>query len=370
MKQQERKSNFELMRVVSMFFIVFWHVLLHTNIIHNSSGTLNYLSTFIYILISIHVNSFVLVTGYFQYNKKVKLRKITNLIGKVWFYNILFVVLTLILGFTILSNLEIINSTSILNIGGYWFINSYVALYLLTPLLNKFIEKSSQKEHKSIILVLFIIFSLVAVLTKQQTITNDGRTIIAFIFLYLVGAYFGKYPIQNSYHFRNNSKNKNQFIFLSLFFFFGVLNFICYHFGMSLTESSNSIIQDFGNTLVTSIDNFSSPILIIQSICYLLYFETLTIKSNFINKLSSLTFGIYLIHENKYVCSYIYPHFFEPITSMTGSSILIKLFLSAVLMFGVSALLEYFRQVITKLICKLPIIKKADKKITNYIHNF
>ena len=122
--KSERKSNFELMRVISMFFIVLWHVLLHTNIIQNSSGTLNYLSSFLYILISVHVNSFVLVTGYFQYNKTMKFRKVGNLIGKVWFYNLLFVILTLIIGFMSVDKLEIVQSTSILNMGGYWFINS------------------------------------------------------------------------------------------------------------------------------------------------------------------------------------------------------------------------------------------------------
>ena len=368
--KSERKSNFELMRVISMFFIVLWHVLLHTNIIQNSSGTLNYLSSFLYILISVHVNSFVLVTGYFQYNKTMKFRKVGNLIGKVWFYNLLFVILTLIIGFMSVDNLEIVQSTSILNMGGYWFINSYVALYLITPLLNKFISKATQKEHKKILIILFIVFSVVATLTKQQTITNDGRTIIAFIFLYLVGAYFGKYPIQHSYHFRNNSKNKNQLIFFSLFLFLGILNFVGYHFGQSLLESSNSLIQDFGRTLVTSIDNFSSPILVIQSVCYLLYFETLTIKSRAINHLSSLTFGIYLVHENKYVCSYIYPRFFEPITNFTGSGILVKLFIVAIVMFGISAIIEFGRQITTKFLCKLSFIKKINQRITHYIENF
>ncbi len=367
---QTRKSNFELMRIISMFFIVFWHVLLHTNIIHNATGTLQYLSTFIYILISIHVNSFVLVTGYFQYNKKMKIRKILNLMGQVWFYNILFVVLTLVIGFMTLSRLEIIQSTSFLNMGGYWFVNSYIALYLLTPLLNIFVEKASQKEHKMILAILFIIFSVVAVLTKQQTITNDGRTVIAFIFLYLIGAYLGKYPIQKSYHFRNNSKNKNQLIFLSFFFFFGILNFICYYFGNTLLTSSNTVIRDLGSTFVSSVDNFSSPILIIQSVCYVLFFETLTIKSRFINKFSVLTLGIYLVHENKYVCSYIYLRFFEPITSTTNSSILVKLFLIAIVMFLISAIIEWIRHTLAKLCSRLSVIKKLNKKITNYIRDF
>lgn len=365
--QNQRQSNFELLRIVSMFMIVFWHVLLHTYILNNSSGTLHYIASFIYILLSVHINSFVLVTGYFQYKKAVKVKKVINLIGQVWFYNVLFVLLTLILGFKDLTPLEIFKDSTFLNMGGYWFINTYIALYLLTPFLNKYIENATQKEHKNTILVLFLLFSIVATITNQMTITNDGRSIIAFIFLYLTGAYFGKYPIKNSYHFRYNSKNKNQLIFLFSFLGLGFINFVFYHFGLKIAQSDNGIIQDIGTTLVASIQNFASPILILQSISYFLLFETFSIKKNWINKISPLMIGIYLIHENKYVCEYIYPRFFEPITNSSPPSIIIKLFLAACVMFLLSMIGEFIRKTLAKKISKAKIILKTNQKITNYI---
>ena len=38
MKVKERESNFELMRVISMFMIVFWHVLVHGNVLAHTTG--------------------------------------------------------------------------------------------------------------------------------------------------------------------------------------------------------------------------------------------------------------------------------------------------------------------------------------------
>ena len=63
-----RQSNFELMRIVSMFMIVVWHFIMHSNLLARTSGALNLFLNFIYIAFSVHVNSFILVNGYFSFH--------------------------------------------------------------------------------------------------------------------------------------------------------------------------------------------------------------------------------------------------------------------------------------------------------------
>ena len=46
-KKNERFSNFELMRIISMFMIVVWHVIMHSDLIGRASGTLNFVLEFI-----------------------------------------------------------------------------------------------------------------------------------------------------------------------------------------------------------------------------------------------------------------------------------------------------------------------------------
>ena len=90
---KSRQSNFELMRIISMVFIVMWHFLYHGGLFNNSVGVTNYLSVILYALLIIHVNSFVLLTGYFNHDKSFKLSKIVKLNNSMWFYKVLILVL-------------------------------------------------------------------------------------------------------------------------------------------------------------------------------------------------------------------------------------------------------------------------------------
>ena len=67
MKKNARNANYDLMKILSMFFIVLYHVIVHGNVLANIHNYTLYLITEIVLLIClVHVNSFVLVTGYFQ----------------------------------------------------------------------------------------------------------------------------------------------------------------------------------------------------------------------------------------------------------------------------------------------------------------
>ena len=88
MKFSVRQSNFEFMRIVSMFFIIIWHIILHGGLI-NCTGVLKLAIDFIFLLVVVHVNSFVLLTGYFQCEKKFSLKKFFNVFKIAWFYKAL-----------------------------------------------------------------------------------------------------------------------------------------------------------------------------------------------------------------------------------------------------------------------------------------
>lgn len=108
-----------------------------------------------------------------------------------------------------------------------------------------------------------------------------------------------------------------------------------------------------------------------ESVVYLLLFETICIKSKFINKVASLTFGIYLIHENNFVFDYIYN--FLPLGttgSLSSLNVLIYLFATGIVIFTISAIIELFRQVLFKCINKIKIVQKIQNKCVSYIEKF
>lgn len=366
-----RNSNFELLRIVSMYLIVMWHFISHSNLLYNTSGTINTIINFIFIVTAIHVNSFILISGYFQYNKDFKLKKVISIVTTTWFYKLIYAIIFSFLGIISLSKtdwlffIQPINFTY--NYGEfYWFINMYIFLYLLSPFINLLIKAMSQKIHKNLIFILFIMLSLIPCITLNSTLSNTGYTISSFVMLYIIGAYFGKYKLKDNYHFKNYSKNKYQAIIILLFLISVFTSFLPYIIANQFSNYNNDffiyISKVFGNNTIS----FSSPFILIESILYLLLFETFNIKSKFINKVASLTFGIYLVHENKFLFSYIY----NLINFDNNKIIFYKIIIYPIIIFIISAIIEYIRQSLSKLITKTKIYKKFVNKIKNYIKAF
>lgn len=78
-KQNVRDSNYELMRVISMLMIVVWHILLHGLVEVQSTGILSFIIYLLEAFLVVHVNSYILVTGYYQCRKKFQLKKLIAL---------------------------------------------------------------------------------------------------------------------------------------------------------------------------------------------------------------------------------------------------------------------------------------------------
>ena len=84
---KERKSNFELLRILSMFLIVLTHCFEHTTWTNSSNMTSNILIN-ITRLGNVGVICFMLITGYFQSNSKIKRKSLITLIIEVLFYSV------------------------------------------------------------------------------------------------------------------------------------------------------------------------------------------------------------------------------------------------------------------------------------------
>ena len=92
MNKQESKYN--IMKIISMLLIIIYHIIFHGHMIENAtSDRLKIILEFIMLLSLVHVNSFVLITGYFQHNRELKKEKIFKLIRKGLEYSLLIVLL-------------------------------------------------------------------------------------------------------------------------------------------------------------------------------------------------------------------------------------------------------------------------------------
>ena len=189
--------------------------------------------------------------------------------------------------------------------------------------------------------------------------------------LYLIGAYFGKYKLKDNYHFKNYSKNKRQFILIVLLFLILMLDFFML-MTSSYLENNSSVFFTYVKSIIDCQKIiFSSPIIIFESLIYLLLFETFDFKSKFINNVSKLMFGVYLVHENLFVYNHIYKYL--PLGTsgeLYGKSVIVILFLMAIGIFIGSVIIEWFRQLLFNLIGKTKLAKNISNKFYDYIKAF
>lgn len=171
----KRNSTYDLMKIISMFLIVLCHVINHGNVLPNiDNPTLKLIVQLIFLFTLVHVNSFVLVTGYYQSTSTFKMSKVWSLINSSMFYKI---VIMFIFGVILKDNLEalfIFKELSPFNLNEYWFIQVYIYLYVLSPFINILIKSMTQKQHKSLLLVLTFMCSILPYITGNEAFVNTG----------------------------------------------------------------------------------------------------------------------------------------------------------------------------------------------------
>lgn len=366
MQIEKRQSNFELLRIISMLMIIFWHILIHGGIIANQSETLKVIISFIQPLLFVHVNSFILVTGYFQCNSKFRMSKVLQLNNAIWFYKAAIPFILVLFGGLTLSNLESIKLLSPISHYDYWFMTQYILLYLISPILNIIVHNINKEKYKKMLLLFFVVFSILPFITNQEVYpSSNGYTLLQFIVLYFIGAYFRKYNIDSNYYLKSISENSRRLIFLILFLFSGMISGF-----ITLSADSfigkNEIFSYIGNSFMNASNSYNNPFLIITSTAYFLYFGTFHFQNKFINLVSKLTLGVYLIHDNIYVRERIYDWLGFKSTSYS-CSILLKILLFTFLIFISCSIIEWIRQKVFYFIYTRKKSKKFRQRYRKYI---
>ncbi|MBQ9318539.1 MAG: acyltransferase family protein [Bacilli bacterium] len=366
-----RSSNFELMRIISMFFIILWHILMHGNVLENADNKalVNFLSIIMFIII-VHVNSYVIVFGYFQSKSKFKLSKLLKLFLQVVFYSFLILLIAIkmkwITDYSIVNFIENIIPSCFAN---YWFIHSYIIVYIFSDYLNMFIERLSRKEYKNLLIVLFVMLSIVPYVTGYRILGNDGYNYTNFIFLYFIGGYLRRYPIKESYHLKNMSLNGYRMFLIFIFLTMAISNYLINYYARSIYDLSN-VSTFISSRLSISTTSYSCPFVIIQTIAFFELFKSINIKSKLINILSANVFGIYLVHDHVYIRENIYKILKIDNGYFYGYRHIIYIIFGMILIFIIGWIIEYLRKIIMKLIYKIPLVQKLINQMHQFICSF
>ena len=364
-----RQSNFELMRIVSMLLIVAYHFAYNTSLLQTTSGFIHFvILVFMYFTI-IHVNSFIVLMGYFQCDKKFKINRLISMNNSGWFYKVLFLIIFLLIGIKIetLEIVQLILPITLFN--QYWYLAIYLLLCCCSPFLNFLINNMTKKQFHRLLLSLFLIGSIVPFFTGQLAFNNNkGFSLLTFCLLYCFGAYLKKFPIKKNYFFKVFSVNARRLIFIFVFILCVFLNALLHYHGEELLISEHSILKEIGR-LLTALPDYDSPIIIIQTLVYFLLFESFSLKSKFINKVASCSFGVYLIHDNILVRRYLYKFFFIGNYSPTFIQIFVRITLATIIVFSICIIIEMFRKTLFSYIKNRKVSKKINSKIKEYFYS-
>ncbi|MBN8210234.1 acyltransferase [Bacillus sp. NTK071] len=276
-----RDSNFEVLRIISMFMIVVWHVCLHgvENYVDVSefAGGLN--QAFYYGIKSctvIAVNIYVLISGYFLCNSNFKWSKVIRLILETLTFSVGIYIVLMFLSLAEFSLNSFLTSSFPIFFGSYWFVSVYVVLYLLSPYINIVIKNLTHKSHFNLIILLFLINCGWQFIYSDINLgVYNGYGLFHFIFLYILASYirFHGFII----------KDYNKFQWLIIFVAMALINMI-----------SNYIVSGSIGRLYS----YNSPLVVLTSYSLFMAFKNIHLKASVVNVASSYVFGIYLIHEH------------------------------------------------------------------------
>ena len=172
----------------------------------------------------------------------------------------------------------------------YWFVKCYLFLYIVSPILNAFVEKATQKQLLTILILFFTLQTFYGWATNGITWFNRGYSGISFAGLYLLARYVRLYPTKWFSH----SLKFDLLVYLG----FVALNTLC---AFCFTRTGHASIS-------TRLFLYTSPFVILASIHFLLIFTKFTITSKTINWIAASCFAIYLTHSNSFLAGPCYDH--------------------------------------------------------------
>lgn len=289
----ERQSCFELLRLISMFFIVLYHFLrwfVQDNPLYSELKAL-------WLPLHVGVICFVLISGFFRI--KPSSRGFVRLISMVLVYSLPGIIVDIRNAgnwYDVVHSLLFISHTK------YWFVRTYIGLFLLSPLINTFWDHSSNKGRWYLLVVTGIVSVYLGCFSKYY-LYEDGKNLINFLFLYQVGQMLSFYSSQ--------WKKTKVWKLLVAYMLLNVLLVVGYYRSLDTT---------IGELLWKYSFPYSSPVLLVNSVLLFMIVGHLSFQSNLVNHLSAGVFAVYLIHGSVPLASDFQRQIVSNVFSISGNN--------------------------------------------------
>ncbi len=278
MSTRTRQSNFELLRLIAMLMVMIGHAIGYVQET-DLTGIQGVCKMAVGQLCLVCVNVFVMISGWFGI--KASWKGAGALLFQVFFIASLCYLVFWAIGLPVSFKNDLV--PYLLFGKGYWFVVSYLILYAISPVLNAFIERASEKEFRYALIFFFLAEFVYGFLLDTGHYAY-GFSPLAFIGLYLLSRYANLYP--------GKLFSFDKWTDLAVYAGVSVISMFGFWFGYKW----------FG--MGFHLNHYDSPLAVIASIYFLLFFSKLNFQSKAINRLAVSAFAIYLLHENSLIRPY------------------------------------------------------------------
>ena len=322
--KSSRASNIELLRIVAMFMIISYHIILHcvniqlvnlTSIEKLQNGWFNnpmfykqLLALALMMPFGLVGNAlFIMISGYFLADREIDMLKISEKLLS----QLLFAAVTLVLASSIfiwrVSTSEVPETLfSYIRIQYFnkmsWFVGYYFIIMLLAfCFINRFLASLDRKKYLGFLFTILAISQLSWSGSLLDDLAKGLRTVVIGIFLYALGGYIRKY---------NPFEKLRGYVLVLVIVLTNCLIGISYHNTvMGKIQSyfynqttTGAAVTDFTQS-IPKFDNYSIVVVII-GVCVFELFRRLKMPEiRVINWIARGTFMIYLLHDNGFAYS-------------------------------------------------------------------
>ena len=247
----------------------------------------------------VSVNCYVLISGYFLSDSKFKFHKLMAMLIQVFLISISTYTIFVLLGLTNFSWFNFFKALTPTLSSQYWFVTVYVGLYIFFPFINIVLNNITRQQHLTLTYLMIIFFSIMPTYFCYGYGLNagGGSGIVWFVTLYIIAAYLRRY--YKSTH--------------------SLLRLILLYLGFALATPFSMFFRDyisnkFNIETLSQYKNvmyyYNSVFVCASSVLLFIIFLHIKINQPSLNKIitffSAQTFGVYLIHDNPYMRSFMW----------------------------------------------------------------
>lgn len=283
MLQKQRQGNIELLRCFAMLCIIVYHLLLFA-LGGIYTGTKLYQA--LQIPLHIGVPLFVLISGYFGIH--FSLRGLMRLCSKAYVYFIpLGLIPALIMGQEEIKDL--LKHVFILGFDAQWYLNTYLYLFLFSPILNRYLVNITRCQRIYVLSILAFMSIYIGNVAEGDVSLVEGKNLTNFVLLYVIGN-----TIRNEQQMVNIISQRKLVCGYVVFNVLLVLGF------MYVPILSGKIWKySFA---------YNSPIIMLNSIWIFAIFSKLHVASRFVNWAGGSVFACYLLQCPSFVWKNCFEH--------------------------------------------------------------